>query len=76
MLDIVAFVKLLMIFLIKVTQVPCPVVLRMNRVLRVDRITFFLLNRVEQQKRTQTTTCWPFGSVFAVQLGLSSADRH
>ena len=52
MLDIVAFVKLLMIFLIKVTQVPCPVVLRMNRVLRVDRMFAFF-------KRTETRTTFP-----------------
>ena len=31
----------------------------------------FLVNWVEHQKRTQTTTkCWPFGFVFGVQLSL------
>ena len=38
---------------------------------RVRRVFFFLVNRVEHQKRTQTATkWWPFGFVFGVQLGL------
>ena len=37
---------------------------------RVRRVFFFLVNRVEHQKRTQTATkWWPFGLVFGVQLG-------
>ena len=34
------------------------------------RRNFFLVNRVEHQKRTQTTAELPFGFVFGVQLGL------
>ena len=37
---------------------------------RVRRVFFFLVNRVEHQKRTLTATkWWPFGFVFGVQLG-------
>ena len=36
----------------------------------VRRVFFFLVNRVEHQKRTQTTAELPFGFVFGVQLGL------
>ena len=38
---------------------------------RLRRVFFFLVNRVDHQKRTQTATkWWPFGFVFGVQLGL------
>ena len=36
----------------------------------VHAVFFFLVNRVEHQKRTQTTAELPFGFVFGVQLGL------
>ena len=35
-----------------------------------SRRIFFLVNRVEHQKRTQTTAELPFGFVFGVKLGL------
>ena len=39
-------------------------------VYQVKRITFILVNRVEQQKLNKTTVQQPFGWVFDVQLGL------
>ena len=36
---------------------------------------FYLVNRVEHQKRTQTATeWWPFGFAFGVQLGLQQTQ--